>query len=44
VNRSLILVTHRTTLLDLVDRIIVVDDGRIVLDGPRQKVLAALRG
>lgn len=42
--RSLILVTHRTTLLELVDRIIVVDDGRIVLDGPRQKVLAALRG
>jgi ATP-binding cassette subfamily C protein LapB len=43
-NRSLILVTHRTTLLELVDRIIVVDDARIVLDGPRQKVLAALRG
>lgn len=42
--RTLLLVTHRTSLLKLVDRIIVVDDARVVLDGPRDQVLAALRG
>lgn len=41
-NRTMILITHKPGLLDLVDRIIVVDDGRIVADGPRQVVMAAL--
>lgn len=40
--RSLILVTHRTTLLDLVDRIIVLDGGKVIADGPRDEVIAAL--
>lgn len=42
--RTLILVTHRMSLVDLVDRLIVVDQGRIVADGPKQKVIAALSG
>lgn len=43
-NRTLIVVTHRAQLLSLVNRLIVVDNGRIVLDGPRDAVLAHLRG
>jgi len=41
--RSLVLVTHRTSLLDLVDRIIVTDQGKIVADGPKASVIEALR-
>ena len=40
--RTLILVTHRASLLPLVERIIVLDQGRVVADGPREKVLEAL--
>jgi len=42
--KTLILVTHRVSMLDLVDRLIVLDHGRVVADGPKQAVLAALRG
>lgn len=41
--RTLIVVTHRTSLLDLVDRIVVIDGGRIVADGPKAQVVEALR-
>ena len=41
--RTLMLVTHRTPLMDLVDRIIVMDRGRIVADGPRDEVVEALK-
>ena len=40
--RTLLLVTHRASLLSLVERVIVMDNGRIVADGPRDKVLQAL--
>ena len=40
--RTLILVTHRASLLPLVERIIILDQGRVVADGPREKVLEAL--
>lgn len=40
--RTLLLVTHRASLLSLVDRLIVLDNGRIVADGPRDRVLKAL--
>lgn len=43
VGKSVVLVTHRTSLLDMVDRIIVVDGGRILADGPRDKVIEALQ-
>lgn len=42
--RTLLLVTHRASLLSLVDRLIVMDHGRVVADGPRDVVLAALAG
>ena len=41
--RTLLLVSHRSSLLDLVDRLIVIDAGRVVADGPREQVVAALR-
>jgi ATP-binding cassette subfamily C protein LapB len=41
-NRTLVLVAHRPSLLTLVTRLIVVDRGRIIADGPREKVLEAL--
>lgn len=41
--RTLIIVTHRTSLLDLADRLIVIDGGRIVADGPKERVVEALR-
>jgi ATP-binding cassette subfamily C protein LapB len=42
-HRTLVIVTHRTSLIDLASRIIVVDDGRIIADGPRDKVIQALQ-
>lgn len=41
-NRTLVVVTHRQPLLALVDRLVVVDDGKIMADGPRDAVLAKL--
>ncbi len=43
-NKTMLLVTHRTSMLDLVDRLIVMDNGKILLDGPRDEVLARLSG
>jgi ATP-binding cassette subfamily C protein LapB len=40
--QTIVVVTHRPSLLSLVERIIVVDDGKVVADGPKQKILAAL--
>jgi ATP-binding cassette subfamily C protein LapB len=37
--RTLILITHRPPLLQLVQRIILMDQGKIVSDGPRDNVL-----
>jgi ATP-binding cassette subfamily C protein LapB len=42
--RTLLLITHRPSLLTLVNRLIVLDQGRIVADGPKDQVLAALAG
>ena len=42
--RTLIMVTHRPAVLELVDRIIVVDGGKTILDGPKAAALAALSG
>lgn len=39
----MVIVTHRTSLIDLATRIIVVDDGRIVAGGPRDTVIEALQ-
>jgi ATP-binding cassette subfamily C protein LapB len=41
---TLIIATHKTSLLPVLTRLIVVRDGRIAMDGPRDVVLAALQG
>jgi ATP-binding cassette, subfamily C, bacterial LapB len=41
-NKSVVLVTHRTSLLAMVNRVIVIDGGRIVADGPRDRIMEAL--
>ncbi len=42
-NKTVVLVTHRASLLTLVDRLIVVDRGQIVADGPKAAVMDALK-
>jgi ATP-binding cassette subfamily C protein LapB len=40
---TLIVSTHRYSMLELVDRLIVIEQGRIVADGPKQQVIQALQ-
>ncbi|MEK7811424.1 MAG: hypothetical protein AAB278_06370 [Pseudomonadota bacterium] len=40
--RTLIIAKHRMSLLALVNRVIVLDNGKLIVDGPRDKVMAAL--
>jgi len=42
-DQTLLLVTHRTSMLEVVDRIIVLEQGRIIVDGPKTKVLQQLK-
>lgn len=42
-DKTLLLVTHKASLLSLVDRIIVMDQGQLVADGPSEQILAALK-
>jgi len=42
-DKTVILISHRTSLLELAERIIVMDGGRIVADGPKEQVVTALR-
>ena len=39
---TLVLVTHKASLLPIVDRLIVVDNGMVVADGPKMEVIKAL--
>ncbi len=41
--KTLILITHRGSLLDLVDRIILIDNAMVVADGPREQVMTAMK-
>ena len=42
-DKTIVLVTHRTALLELVDRLIVIDAGRVVADGAKEQVIDALK-
>jgi ATP-binding cassette subfamily C protein LapB len=42
-DRTLILITHRFSMLPLVERLVVMDHGRIVADGPKNRILADLK-
>lgn len=41
---TFVVVTHRPAVLELVQRVVVIDAGRVVMDGPKAQVLAALSG
>ena len=40
--KTLLLITHRTSMLDIVDRIIVVEGGKVVADGPKKDIINSL--
>jgi len=40
-DKTVIIVTHKPSLLSVVDRLIVVEDGKIVADGPKEKIIAS---
>jgi len=40
-DRTVIVITHRTSLLDLVDRVIVIEDGRVGIDGAKSLLARA---
>ena len=41
-NKTVVLVTHRTSMLAMITRVIVIDGGKIVADGPRDRIMEAL--
>jgi len=41
--QTVVVATHRLSVLDLVERIIVMDDGRVIMDGPKNVVLERLK-
>lgn len=43
-DRTLLLVTHKSSMLSLVDRLIVLNEGKLIADGSRDEVLKALAG
>lgn len=43
-NRSVVVATHRMRVLELVDRIIVIDNGLVALDDAKDRALLVLRG
>jgi len=43
-NTTSILVTQKMTLLEIVERVIVMDDGKIVIDAPKEEAILKLQG
>ncbi|WED23554.1 type I secretion system permease/ATPase [Vibrio sp. JC009] len=42
-NETLILITHKMTMLDVVDRVVVMEKGTVIADGPKEKILDDLK-
>ena len=42
--KTFIMITHRTSLLSLVDRLVLLDKGRMIADGPKQEIMDKLSG
>ena len=40
---TILISTHRYSMLELVDRLIVIEQGKVVMDGPKQQVIQALQ-
>jgi ATP-binding cassette, subfamily C, bacterial LapB len=43
-NKTVIIATHRMRVLDLVERVVALDNGRVVLDAPKEEALRVLKG
>ncbi len=43
-DKTLLIVTHKTSLLHLVDRVIVIENGEITFDGPKEEVFKSKAG
>ena len=41
--KTFILITHKHAMLDMVDRLILLDQGRVIVDGPRDEVIQSLQ-
>lgn len=41
-DQTMVITTHKSSMLELVDRLIIVDNGKIVADGPKEQILAVL--
>ena len=41
-SRTVVIATHRLKPLEMCDRLVVINEGRIVLDGPKQEILDQL--
>jgi ATP-binding cassette subfamily C protein LapB len=41
--KTVVLITHRASLLDMVTRLIVIDNGSIIADGPKDFVIEAMK-
>jgi ATP-binding cassette subfamily C protein LapB len=39
-DETLILITHKTSILSLVDRVIILDDGKVIADGPKEQIFS----
>ena len=42
--KTLVVVTHKTSLLQLVDRVIIIEDGKVIVDGPKEEVFTTKVG
>jgi ATP-binding cassette subfamily C protein LapB len=42
-DKTFILITHKASMLELVNRLIVLEEGRVIADGPKEEVIAALQ-
>lgn len=42
--KTTIVITHKPSILSIVDRLIVMNDGMVVMDGPKEEILAKLGG
>ena len=40
-DKTVIIITHKPSLLSIVDRLIVIEDGKIIADGPKEKIVAS---
>ena len=42
-DKTVIIITHRMTMLDLINRLIIMDNGKVLADGPKDTVIQALK-